>query len=141
MARDGLLPRAIFAAVHPRFRTPHRSTILTGIAIIISAGFLPIRLLEEMVSIGTLLAFAMVCISVLILRVNRPEVQRPFRCPAVWLVAPLGALVNILMMLFLPIDTWGRLVGWLALGLVFYFAYGIWHSTLRQPAAPRSATL
>lgn len=134
MARDGLLPKSIFAEVHPRFRTPHRSTILTGGLIAISSGFLPIRVLEEMVSIGTLMAFALVCISVLILRVRRPDLNRPFRCPIVFVVAPLGALVNVAMMLFLPLDTWYRLVIWLGLGLAFYFGYGIRHSTLRQSA-------
>lgn len=132
MARDGLLPKSIFAEVHPRFRTPHRSTILTGIVIAISAGFLPIRMLEEMVSIGTLMAFALVCISVMLLRIRRPDMARPFRCPAVFVVAPLGALVNVAMMLFLPLDTWFRLVVWLGMGLVLYFTYGIRHSTLRQ---------
>uniref|UniRef100_A0A7C4QQA3 Amino acid permease n=1 Tax=Schlesneria paludicola TaxID=360056 RepID=A0A7C4QQA3_9PLAN len=131
MARDGLLPRSIFAVVHPRFRTPHRSTILTGGVIALCAGFLPIRVLEEMVSIGTLMAFALVCLSVLLLRITRPEVPRPFRCPAVFVVAPLGAVVNVAMMLFLPTDTWLRLVIWLVLGLACYFLYGMWHSTLR----------
>lgn len=131
MARDGLLPKSIFSVVHPKYRTPHRSTLLTGGMMMLAAGFLPIRMLEEMVSIGTLMAFALVCGSVLILRIRRPELARPFRCPAVWIVAPLGVLVNLLMMLFLPLDTWIRLAVWLALGLVFYFAYGARHSTLR----------
>lgn len=134
MARDGLLPKEIFSVVHEKYRTPHRSTILTGGLMMIAAGFLPIRLLEEMVSIGTLMAFALVCGSVLMLRISRPEIARPFRCPLVWLVAPLGVVVNVLMMLFLPMDTWIRLAVWLALGLMFYFAYGARHSTLnREP--------
>lgn len=131
MARDGLLPKSIFSVVHPKYRTPHRSTLLTGGLMMLAAGFLPIRMLEEMVSIGTLMAFALVCGSVLILRIRRPELARPFRCPAVWIVAPLGVLVNLLMMLFLPLDTWIRLAVWLAMGLVFYFAYGVRNSTLR----------
>lgn len=130
MARDGLLPKSIFAVVHERFRTPHRSTLLTGAIIILVSGLLPIRMLEEMVSIGTLMAFIMVCASVLMLRITRPDAERPFRCPAVWLVAPGGILVNLAMMLFLPIDTWLRLVCWLALGLVIYFLYGHHHSVL-----------
>jgi basic amino acid/polyamine antiporter, APA family len=130
MARDGLLPKSIFGAIHERFRTPHRSTILTGAAIALVSGFLPIRLLEEMVSIGTLMAFALVCASVLVLRITRPEVQRPFRCPAIYMVAPLGMLVNLALMFFLPLDTWFRLVIWLGIGLTFYFIYGIRHSTL-----------
>lgn len=132
MARDGLLPKSIFAVIHERFRTPHRSTILMGVVVSLAAGFLPIRKLEEMVSIGTLLAFVLVCASVLMLRISRPEVHRPFRCPALHVVAPLGIFVCLLMMLFLPLDTWLRLVIWLALGLVVYFLYGIRHSTLRQ---------
>ena len=130
MARDGLLPHSIFGVVHERFRTPHRSTIITGVAIILVSGLLPIRVLEEMVSIGTLLAFVMVCLSVLMLRVTRPEVHRPFRCPAIWIVAPAGALVSFAMMAFLPLDTWLRLVVWLAAGLAIYFLYGIRHSRL-----------
>ncbi len=132
MARDGLLPKSIFSVVHEKYRTPHRSTILTGVFIMLAAGFMPMDLLGEMVSIGTLMAFALVCASVLLLRIRRPEVARPFRCPAVWIVAPLGVLANVLMMLFLPMDTWIRLVVWLALGMVFYFAYGARHSSLRQ---------
>ena len=130
MAHDGLLPHSIFGVVHPRFRTPHRSTILTGVSICLVSGVLPIRLLEEMVSIGTLMAFVMVCASVLVLRVTRPDAQRPFRCPAVYLVAPLGVAVNLAMMAFLPLDTWLRLVIWLALGLCIYLAYGHRHSRM-----------
>lgn len=130
MSRDGLLPPSIFAAIHPRFRTPHRSTILTGVLVSLIAGFTPIRMLEEMVSIGTLMAFALVCASVLILRFKRPETLRPFRCPWIYLVAPAGIAVNLLLMLFLPVETWGRLAIWLALGLAIYFLYGQRHSQL-----------
>ena len=130
MARDGLLPHSIFGVVHERFRTPHRSTILTGVSICLVSGFLPIRMLEEMVSIGTLMAFVLVCASVLMLRITRPEVHRPFRCPVIFLVAPLGVLVNLAMMAFLPLDTWLRLVIWLAIGLVIYFGYGYRHSRM-----------
>lgn len=130
MSRDGLLPHSIFGVVHPRFRTPHRSTVLTGVSICLVSGVLPIRLLEEMVSIGTLMAFVMVCASVLVLRVTRPDAQRPFRCPAVYLVAPLGVLVNLSMMAFLPFDTWLRLLVWLALGVVIYLFYGHRHSRM-----------
>jgi APA family basic amino acid/polyamine antiporter len=87
-------------------------------------------MLEEMVSIGTLLAFVMVCFAVLILRVTRPDVHRPFRTPFIWIVAPAGAFVSFAMMAFLPIDTWKRLVYWLALGLAIYFLYGIRNSRL-----------
>ena len=139
MARDGLLPKNIFSVVHEKYRTPHRSTILTGVFIMLTAGFMPMKILGEMVSIGTLMAFALVCASVLMLRVNRPDVHRPFRCPAVWIVAPLGVMANVLMMLFLPMGTWIRLVVWLALGMVFYFAYGARHSSLRQAEAAAEA--
>ncbi len=138
MARDGLLPKSIFSVVHEKYRTPHRSTILTGVFIMLAAGFMPMDMLGEMVSIGTLMAFALVCASVLLLRIRRPDVHRPFRCPAVWVVAPLGVVVNVLMMLFLPLDTWIRLFVWLALGMVFYFAYGVRHSSLRQAEAATS---
>jgi APA family basic amino acid/polyamine antiporter len=130
MARDRLLPPGIFGAIHPKFRTPHISTMLTGAVICVVAAFTPIVDLENMVNIGTLMAFVIVCAAVLVLRVKRPDVHRPFRCPAVKILAPLGIVVNLTMMLFLPPITWLRLVGWLAVGLVIYFCYGLWNSTL-----------
>ncbi len=132
MARDGLLPHGIFGVVHPRYRTPHRSTIITGVGMCLVSGLLPVRMLEEMVNIGTLLAFILVCASVLILRRTRPEVHRPFRCPCVGIVAPLGILVNLAMMAFLPLDTWLRLVIWLAVGMAIYFGYGYRYSRMRS---------
>ncbi len=135
MARDGLLPPAIFGAVHHRFRTPHISTMLTGGTIAVVAAFTPILALEEMVSIGTLMAFVIVCAAVWLLRHQSPNAVRPFRCPVIWLVAPLGITVNLIMMLFLPVVTWLRLVIWLAVGLCIYFGYGMWRSTLRHPHA------
>jgi amino acid transporter len=130
MARDKLLPHAIFGVVHPRFQTPHISTGLTGIIICLVAAFTPIAKLEEMVNIGTLFAFTIVCITVFILRFQNPTIARPFRCPMIYLVAPLGVIVNVAMMLFLPVETWIRLVVWMVLGLVIYFAYGYRHSIL-----------
>jgi APA family basic amino acid/polyamine antiporter len=130
MARDGLLPPRVFGAVHPRFRTPHLSTMLTGGILCVVTALVPLEDLFNMVNIGTLLAFAIVCSAVLLLRIRRPEAQRPFRCPAVYLLAPLGVAVNLLMMLFLPVVTWLRLIGWLLLGLVIYFVYGYRHSVL-----------
>lgn len=130
MARDKLLPHAVFGVVHPRFQTPHISTSLTGIVICFVAALTPITKLEEMVNIGTLFAFTIVCITVLILRFQNPEMKRPFRCPLVYLVAPLGVLVNVAMMLFLPVETWLRLVIWMVAGLIIYFAYGYRHSIL-----------
>jgi APA family basic amino acid/polyamine antiporter len=130
MARDRLLPPAIFAAVHPRFRTPHRSTMLTGGIIALVAAFTPITKLEEMVNIGTLMAFVIVCAAVMLLRIRRPNAERPFRTPLLFVFGPLGIVVNLIMMLFLPLDTWIRLVVWLAVGLLIYFGYGRLHSTV-----------
>jgi APA family basic amino acid/polyamine antiporter len=132
MARDGLLPPRVFGAIHETFRTPHLSTMLTGGVICVVGALTPIADLEEMVNIGTLMAFVIVCAAVLILRITRPEAHRPFRCPAVYVIAPLGILVNFVMMLFLPPITWLRLFGWLAVGLLIYFCYGQRHSTLGQ---------
>jgi APA family basic amino acid/polyamine antiporter len=130
MARDGLLPKRVFGSVHPRFRTPHVSTILMGGVVSVVAAITPISILEEMVSIGTAMAFIVVCAAVLLLRVRRPDVPRPFRCPAVYLVAPLGIIVNLGMMMFLSPRTWERLLYWLIIGLVIYFLYGRRHSVI-----------
>jgi APA family basic amino acid/polyamine antiporter len=130
MARDGLLPPRVFAAVHPRFRTPHLSTMLTGGLLCVVTAFMPISLLFNMVNIGTLLAFVIVCAAVFMLRITRPDAARPFRTPAVYLLAPLGILVNLMMMLFLPLETWVRLGGWLVAGLVIYFGYGFRHTVM-----------
>jgi APA family basic amino acid/polyamine antiporter len=132
MARDHLLPPSIFGAVHPRFRTPHRSTMLTGGVIAVVAALTPITKLEEMVNIGTLAAFVIVCAAVLMLRISRPDAHRPFRAPLIFLVGPLGIVVNFIMMLFLPWDTWLRLVVWLVVGLIIYFGYGMSRSIVGQ---------
>src|SRR5262249_17141038 len=97
MARDGLLPPAVFGAIHHRFRTPHISTMLTGGIISLVAAFTPITKLEEMVNIGTLMAFVIVCAAVMMLRVQRPNAERPFKTPLIWVVGPLGILVNLIM--------------------------------------------
>jgi APA family basic amino acid/polyamine antiporter len=131
MARDGLMP-PMFGAVHPRFRTPHLSTMVTGGILCVVTALTPIDLLFNMVNIGTLLAFAIVCGAVLLLRIRRPEAERPFRCPWVYVLAPLGIAVNVLMMLFLPVDTWLRLVGWLVIGMVIYFGYGYRHTIMAR---------
>jgi APA family basic amino acid/polyamine antiporter len=138
MARDGLLPPRVFGAIHERFRTPHLSTMLTGGVIAIVAAFTPIEDLEGMVNIGTLMAFIIVCAAVWILRVKEPHAHRPFRCPALYIVAPLGILVNFIMMLFLPPVTWLRLLIWLAIGLVIYFGYGLRHSTIGKELAGKA---
>ena len=122
MSRDGLLPPA-FAAVHPRFRTPHVSTILTGTIIALVAGLTRIEVLGQLVSIGTLLAFTLVCIGVIILRRTMPGAPRPFRTPGVPWVPVAGAVICLAQMVGLPLATWERLVIWLAAGLVVYFFY------------------
>ena len=132
MSRDGLLPR-IFALVHPRFRTPHVSTILIGIVIALMAGLTPIGVLSQLVSIGTLLAFVLVSIGVIILRITAPDVPRPFRTPWVPFVPIAGALICLAQMVGLPLATWERLLIWLAIGLVVYFSYS-WRSSLLSSA-------
>jgi amino acid transporter len=137
IARDGLLPRNVFGAVHPRFRTPHLSTLITGGLLCVVTALAPVEDLLNMVNIGTLLAFSIVCAAVWILRIRRPDARRPFRCPAVYVLAPTGIAVNLLMMLFLPALTWLRLVGWLVLGLIIYCFYGRRHSELGRELALR----
>ena len=123
MSRDGLLPE-VLGRVHPRFRTPHLSTIITGTAVAVAAGFLPLTVLSQLVSMGTLLAFVLACIGIVVLRKTAPEIPRPFRTPRVPWVPILGALTCLLQMLGLPLATWERLVVWLVIGLMVYFAYG-----------------
>jgi len=129
MANDGLLPKK-FSKVHPRFRTPYITTIITGIVSCFFAGLLPINILSELVSIGTLLAFTIVCISIIILRRNRPDVHRPFKTPLVPWIPLLGAAICLLQMFSLPWETWERLLIWMGIGLVIYFTFSIWRSRL-----------
>jgi APA family basic amino acid/polyamine antiporter len=129
MARDGLLP-PVFGRVHPKFQTPWLATIITGGFAMIFGGLFPIDILGELVSIGTLLAFIIVCAGVLVLRYRSPELHRPFRTPWVPLVPILGIGVCGFMMSFLPGTTWLRLIIWMAIGLAIYFFYGRHHSKL-----------
>ena len=137
MSKDGLLPQ-IFSTVHPKFQTPWLAQIFTGAVAMLVAGLFPIGLLGELVSIGTLLAFAIVCAGVLVLRLLHPEMHRPFRTPAVWVVAPLGIIFCGWLMCGLPRDTWARLIVWMVIGLVIYFAYGHRNSRLHhgRPGKP-----
>jgi APA family basic amino acid/polyamine antiporter len=123
MSRDGLLPKA-FSKVHPRFQTPYIPTIITGIVAAVVAGFFPIGLLGELVNIGTLFAFVIVCAGIMVLRYRRPNIPRPFRTPWVPVVPILGIIFCTGLMASLPPDTWIRLIVWMAIGLVIYFAYG-----------------
>ncbi|MDP4222432.1 MAG: amino acid permease [Bacteroidota bacterium] len=131
MSKDGLLP-PVFSKVHPRFKTPYVSTIITGIVAMIIAGILPISILGQLVSIGTLMAFIIVCISVMVLRKSKPDVERPFRTPWVPVVPILGALICFIQMAALPFDTWLRLIIWMIIGFCIYFFYGRKHSKVRQ---------
>ena len=131
MSKDGLLP-PVFSKVHPKFKTPWFSTVLTGSVAMILGGILPIDILGELVSIGTLLAFAIVCVGIIVLRKTKPDLHRPFRTPWVPLVPILGAGICLYLMASLPLDTWLRLIVWFAIGLVIYFLYGIRHSKLKN---------
>jgi APA family basic amino acid/polyamine antiporter len=135
MARDGLLPRGVFGTVHPRFRTPWKSTILVGLFVMALAGTLPIDALLHLTNIGTLLAFVIVCTAVLVMRRTHPEAQRPFRCPWVPFVPVAGVVACTLLMFSLPVANWWRLLAWLGLGFVVYFAYGRRHSVMRRREA------
>jgi APA family basic amino acid/polyamine antiporter len=132
MARDGLLPPSFFAAVHPRFRTPWKSTILTGIAVGSLASLIPLGILAELVNIGTLLAFVIVCTSVLVMRYINPQAHRPFRCPLVPWVPILGVLFCLVLMFSLPSANWLRLFIWMMVGIIIYFLYGRHHSVLHR---------
>lgn len=132
MARDGLIPKSFFGAVHDKFRTPWKSTILTGIFVSILAGLLPLRILAELVNIGTLFAFVIVCSAVLIMRRTHPNAERPFKSPWFPFIPIAGIVICILLMFSLPEENWLRLFGWLAFGMLIYFFYGRKHSVLRK---------
>ena len=130
MARDGLVPPKFFGAIHEKFRTPYKTTILTGIFVSVLTGFLPLRILAELVSIGTLFAFVIVCAAVLIMRKTNPKADRPFKAPFYPVTPILGMLICTLLMFSLPLENWWRLLGWLGIGMIIYFSYGRKHSVM-----------
>ena len=130
IAKDGLLPR-MFSRVNSRRGVPQNATIFAGIATGLAAGLFPLHVLSELVCIGTLMAFAIVCLSIIVLRKTQPSLKRPFKVPLVPFVPLLGAAICIIQMLALPWNTWLRLIGWTVLGLIIYFTYGIRHSKLQ----------
>ena len=139
MARDGLLP-PWFGRVHPRFRTPSTGTLITGVCAALIGGLLPVKILGELVSIGTLAAFVTVCLGVLVLRRTRPDLPRPFRAPAPWFTGLAGAAVCTLLMLSLGPATWVRLVVWTGIGVLVYAFYGYKHSRLRHAVQGTATT-
>jgi len=134
MSKDGLLPPAV-NKIHPKFRTPWITQIVIGVAVMIPAAFLTVTEAAHLVSIGTLLAFAIVSAGVIVLRIREPNLHRPFKVPFIWFTAPMGVLSSVYLMYFLPLVAWERLGIWLALGLAIYFLYGYRHSKLRKDAS------
>ena len=132
MARDGLLPPFV-SSVHPKFRTPWITSIITGLGVAVVAAVFTVREAGSLCSIGTLLAFVIVSVGILVLRVREPNLPRKFTTPWVWFVAPAGALSALLLMAALPWSTWLRLIIWFAIGIIIYFFYGVRHSRLAQP--------
>jgi basic amino acid/polyamine antiporter, APA family len=137
MSRDGLLPPWV-SAIHPRFRTPWISSIVVGLVVATFSGLFPISVLGQLVSIGTLLAFVIVCAGVWTLRIKRPDIARPFKAPWVPFTPLMGILLSLLLMASLPLDTWIRLVVWLLIGFAIYFGYSRRHS--RVQAAQNAPT-
>ena len=130
MSKDGLLPW--FSKLHPKFGTPGIATVVTGVFVALCGGAMPMSLVGELVSIGTLLAFVLVCAGVLLLRITQPDVKRPFKTPLYWVVAPAGLISCLWVMYGLPTDTWIRLAVWLIIGFIIYFAYGVRNSKLQK---------
>jgi APA family basic amino acid/polyamine antiporter len=141
LARDGLVPKSFFGDIHPKFRTPWKSTILTGLFVASMAGFIPLSILAEMTSIGTLFAFVIVCGAVLVMRKTNPNANRPFRAPLVPLVPILGILTCLLLMFSLPAENWYRLIIWLVIGFNIYFGYGRYRSVMTVEKVGSPVTL
>ena len=139
MARDGLVPTSFFGAVHDKFRTPYKATILTGVFVTTLAAFLPLRILAELTNIGTLLAFVIVCTAVLIMRRTHPDAARPFRSPWVPFVPIMGIICCLILMFSLPVENWWRLIIWLLMGFAIYFGYGRRHSVMARIRAQHAA--
>lgn len=132
MSKDGLLPRGLFGTLHTKFKTPYKSTVLVGLIVSIVAALTPINKVSEMCSMGTLLAFAMVCVAVMILRYKKPELERPYRTPAVYLVGSLGVGFNIFLMCFVRKETWIAFMVWGVVGILVYFLYSKKNSNLEK---------
>jgi basic amino acid/polyamine antiporter, APA family len=139
MSRDNLLP-VFFARAHPRFRTPYRITILTGIVVALMAGFINLQQLAELTNIGTLFAFILVSIGIIVLRRTQPNLRRAFRTPWVPVVPILAALICLYLMVSLPVATWARFVIWMVLGFVVYFLYSRRNSRLAREEHPGETT-
>jgi len=140
MARDGLLPKSVFGAVHPRYKTPWIGTIVTGVVVASAGGLLPLGVLADMTNIGTLFAFVVVCSAVLVMRRTNPTANRPFKVPFYPLTPILGIVLCLLLMFSLKPENWIRLVGWLGIGLLVYFSFGYWNSKLRKGTTPPAPT-
>ena len=130
MAKDGLLPKNMFGLLHPKFKTPYKSTILVGFIVSVVAALTPIDKVSEMCSMGTLLAFAMVCMAVLMLRVKQPELDRPYKTPFIYFVAPMGVAFNLFLMSYVRENTWYAFLIWGTLGVIVYFLYSRKNSNL-----------
>jgi APA family basic amino acid/polyamine antiporter len=136
MARDGMVPPSFFGAVHEKYRTPWKATILTGVFVAIGAAFLPLRILADLTNIGTLFAFVVVCAAVLIMRRTHPDAERPFRAPLGAFVPVAGIVTCLILMFSLPPENWLRLFVWLGLGLAIYFLYSRHHSVMSKLRKP-----
>jgi APA family basic amino acid/polyamine antiporter len=132
MAKDGLLPKNMFGSLHPKFKTPYKSTILVGFIVSVVAALTPIDKVSEMCSMGTLLAFAMVCLAVLMLRVKQPELERPYKTPFIYFVAPMGVAFNLFLMSYVRENTWYAFLIWGTLGVLVYFLYSRKNSNLNK---------